>query len=229
VIVWLASYPRSGNTLLRTILRQAFGMPSYSIYDDTYDIGANPQVAALVGHEPLGMPLDRLLEERSAAPGPCLLKTHDAPHPARDTDLAIYVVRDGRAAAVSYLHYLHNVMRRPRVTLEEVILGEHVRFGHWSDHIRMWEPDRRPRTLLVRYEDLIGTPPAAIRSIRDFTGFEPVAEWRTDFETMRRLDPRFFRAGSNERNIAHMAGDAEDLFWQVHGDTMTAMGYPGRR
>src|SRR6476620_12183515 len=30
--VWIASYPRSGNTFLRIILRDAFGLPSYSLY-----------------------------------------------------------------------------------------------------------------------------------------------------------------------------------------------------
>jgi hypothetical protein len=33
-VTWLASYPRSGNTLLRTILKQCFGLSSQSVYPD---------------------------------------------------------------------------------------------------------------------------------------------------------------------------------------------------
>src|SRR5258708_3341660 len=33
-VTWLASYPRSGNTLLRIILKRCFGLTSQSLYDD---------------------------------------------------------------------------------------------------------------------------------------------------------------------------------------------------
>ena len=31
--IWLASYPRSGNTFLRIILQSVFDLPSYSAYN----------------------------------------------------------------------------------------------------------------------------------------------------------------------------------------------------
>lgn len=34
MIVWLASYPRSGNTFLRIVLHRLYGVPTYSVYDD---------------------------------------------------------------------------------------------------------------------------------------------------------------------------------------------------
>jgi hypothetical protein len=37
MIVWLASYPRSGNTFVRTLLHSAFGLESYSLHCDEGD------------------------------------------------------------------------------------------------------------------------------------------------------------------------------------------------
>ena len=34
MIVWLASYPRSGNTFLRMVLHFVYGQKTYSLYND---------------------------------------------------------------------------------------------------------------------------------------------------------------------------------------------------
>lgn len=225
MIVWLASYPRSGNTLLRTILQHAFGVSSYSVYDDPYDIGANPNVATMVGHRPMGMNLDQFLREHRQTRQPIFLKTHDAPELALEGERTIYIVRDGRAASVSYRNYLRRVIGRPRVTLKDVVLGENVRFGHWSGHIESWQPVARPETLLIRFEDLIGSQEKSIAQIGAFVGLPVVSEWHNNFETMRKTDPRFFNTGSNERNIEILDRDVEELFWKRHGHFMIALGY----
>ncbi len=51
MIVWLASYPRSGNTFFRVILNSIFDIKTYSIYDDKGDIGADEKTSETVGHE----------------------------------------------------------------------------------------------------------------------------------------------------------------------------------
>ena len=43
MIVWLASYPRSGNTFLRVVLHNVYGVSTYSVYED------NDPVAQRVG------------------------------------------------------------------------------------------------------------------------------------------------------------------------------------
>ena len=48
MIVWLASYPRSGNTFLRLVLHRLFGVPTYSVYED------HDPVALRVGPELVG-------------------------------------------------------------------------------------------------------------------------------------------------------------------------------
>ena len=47
-ITWLASYPRSGNTYLRTILFNCFGIKTASIYPK--DLGGNKILENFVGH-----------------------------------------------------------------------------------------------------------------------------------------------------------------------------------
>jgi hypothetical protein len=87
--LWIASYPRSGNTLVRLILNQAFGVKSTSIYPDETDaMRSRPWL------------MDRLGFSEEEMPGEWLaVKTHNPPI---DDMPAIYVVRDGRAAIVSF-------------------------------------------------------------------------------------------------------------------------------
>ena len=47
-VTWLASYPRSGNTFLRTILFNCFGIKTASIYPK--DLGGNKILENFVGH-----------------------------------------------------------------------------------------------------------------------------------------------------------------------------------
>ena len=47
-IIWLASYPRSGNTLLRTVLWHCFGLRSASLYPE--DLGGNKELKRYIGH-----------------------------------------------------------------------------------------------------------------------------------------------------------------------------------
>jgi hypothetical protein len=46
--IFLASYPRSGNTYLRTILNHCFDLKSASIYPN--DLGGNATLEKFVGH-----------------------------------------------------------------------------------------------------------------------------------------------------------------------------------
>src|SRR6187401_788141 len=95
MIVWIASYPRSGNTFLRAVLHALYRVPTYSIYDD------DDPVAQRVGPELVGYrrkPNDRALMADSSEV--YLVKTHK--RRKIDGYRAIYLVRDGRDAVVSH-------------------------------------------------------------------------------------------------------------------------------
>lgn len=61
MIIWLALYPRSGNTFFRLLLKAAFDQSTFSIYDDKlFDaIGASQEI----GHAPLPAPVEELKEK----------------------------------------------------------------------------------------------------------------------------------------------------------------------
>lgn len=107
-VTWLASYPRSGNTLLRVILKHCFGLWSQSLYQDQ-DF-ADSDIREMVGHEDVGKNPRRFVHIARRAGRSLYVKTHEAP-PA-DQHPAIYVLRDGRSAVVSHFHYLRDVLHR---------------------------------------------------------------------------------------------------------------------
>ncbi len=97
MILWIASYPRSGNTFLRVVLKAAFGLPSDSLYAEKSDI------TGLMREVREGLVPGRSLSDMAHSADLCCVKTHDLP--GDDDFPAIYVVRDGRDALVSYAHY----------------------------------------------------------------------------------------------------------------------------
>lgn len=87
MILWLASYPRSGNTYLRMLLHTVFDLNTYSLYGDGADIGADPVTADTVGHAslPPEWSIAQARSDRALWP----VKTHG--HPL-DAEKAIYVI-----------------------------------------------------------------------------------------------------------------------------------------
>ncbi len=220
MIVWLASYPRSGNSLVRTILRQSFGLFSYSMYNDVHDLGASKDRARLVGHVSYSMSWDRFYQIASAKRRYVFVKTHDPPF---DDAPAIYIVRDGRSAIVSYRHYFNTFGNR-QVSLLDVVLGD-THFGSWSEHIERWKPERRAGTLLLRYEDIVADPDAAVAAIADRFGISALKPFRNPFDHQRQEFPEFFRRGRTDPELKEFDRTAVQLFSCLHGAMMSRLGY----
>lgn len=218
-VTWLASYPRSGNTLLRVILNRCFGLFSQSLYDDNEF--SEPAIRDLVGHEAVGADPRKFLEEARQSARRLYVKTHEMP--GRDSNRAICVVRDGRAAIVSHMHFLRDVMGNSNVSLEDVVRG---RAGlSWSEHVRAWALSGRPNTLVLRFEDLAASDPMSLQAISHFIGRPLAREFDITFQGLHAHNPQFFRTGSNEANLAEMDGKALALFDELHGATLRDMGY----
>jgi len=221
MIVWLASYPRSGSTLTRQVFRQIFGRETHSRYNDRKDISLVPEVVEAVGHASYEGEWPEFYARASEAEELFLVKTHEPP---TDDHKAVYVVRDGRATLVSFFHFLCELRKREDIDMRRVLEGR-VPFGSWSGHLDAWHPLDRPDTLLVRFEDLAADPRGPADQLASFLGIGKVAEWSNDLERLREIFPGFFRFGSNERNIAELAPEDEELFWQIHGVWMDRLGY----
>lgn len=220
MLVWLASYPRSGNTLLRILLNRCFQVETLSVYDDYFGDGSDKVFERVVAHRRHGLDRAAIRAQAAAAPGPVFLKTHDLPD---DKSRAIYIVRDGRASIVSYRHYLQD-FGGVQPSLADVIQGN-VQFGSWSEHVRAWALSWRPNTLVLRYENLTSAPDRAMAQIADFLELPAPAPAQLDFAELHAAMPQFFRAGSNQKNLAELQGPDLDLFWARHGAVMQQFGY----
>jgi glycosyltransferase involved in cell wall biosynthesis/SAM-dependent methyltransferase len=222
MIIWLASYPRTGNTLLRMMLKSVFERETYSKYDDPFDIGADPATAQLVGHRNLPEKWSDAYAHMRDSEELFLVKTHEPPE---DDGRAVYITRDGRAACVSYYNYIKTYMPGSEaVEMGDVIAG-FVRYGSWSRHLDAWRPLERPRTLVLRFEELLKDPQPAIARLAEFCGIEPKHEWVNDFAAAQKVNPRFFRQGSAEKSRSEIQGDDLSLFWLLHSDWMEKLGY----
>lgn len=221
MIVWLASYPRSGNTLLRTILLRCFGLNTYSLYDDLTDIGARPQLSSVVGHLNHGLDKRSFYERAVGSNETYFVKTHDAPW---DDGKAIYILRDGRSAIVSYYHYVLDFCPSTKRLLEDIIMGDCL-FGSWSDHYEAWMPGQRPNTLLLRYDDLVRNPRKCITTISEFIKRPVIGIEVPSFRDLKAVDSNFFRRGDDANNIEELKGEELDLFWLMHGQLMSELGY----
>lgn len=206
--IWLASYPRSGNTYLRTVLNHCFGMKSTSIYP--HDLGGNRQLERQVGH----VEWNRSRVGRWRARRTKLVKTHEPPADGR---AAIYVLRDGRAASVSLWHFL-----RRQVPLRDIILGEHM-CGTWADHVTAWQPEQRANTLFLRYEDLERDLAAELPKLAEFLQREPRRTQIPSRADTASIDGKWVRPKSDWR--AQLSEEDLALFEQVNGAAMARYGY----
>lgn len=207
-IVWLASYPRSGNTFLRTILWQSFGLRSASVYPD--DLGGNRKLEEYVGHIEHD-PDKQIRFPQNAIP---LVKTHQY---SSDNNPAIYVVRDGRAASISLWKFYNKVY-----PLDEIIEGKY-QFGTWANHVQSWHPWDRPNTLLLKYEDMVSNRLAVLKSISAFLGREIIREDIPGRNDIAAEDGRWVKVKASwETEISDVL---LRRFNQINGDTLRRVGY----
>jgi glycosyltransferase involved in cell wall biosynthesis len=226
MILWIASYPRSGNTFLRFVLEAAFGMPSDSVCAE------NPEHEIREGVIP-----GRSLSEMVRDPDLCCVKTQELP--ANDGHPAIYVVRDGRDALVSYAHYTLEVAARTPAppgaatfsSLLHALVSTDSHFGGWAGHVTAWASRKAP-TQIIRFEELIADPIPIVERALAGLGIhrQPTAVPLPSFAELRERAPDFFRAGRVGSYRDEMPQGLEDLFWSRSAGAMRRHGYsPSKR
>lgn len=219
--IWIASWPRSGNTMVRSILWQCFGLRTASWYSELESLTdpKNGAIENLVGAEELPKVKEQWAQffkyKNIAA-----VKTHEAEDPGGKT---IYVVRDGRAAVVSYYHWLRDACDTP-ATLEAIIRGE-AGPGGWSQHLDAWRPGWRGDTLLIRYEDMCRDLRFWVCQISTFIAQQPISYELAPFKRFHDALPTFFRGGDNDNWQDVLENQNLALFWELHGEKMDKYGY----
>lgn len=146
--VFIATYPKSGTTLVQMLLYQ---MTTDGAMDFQHIDSVSPWFEQeLVKGNPARW------EE---LPSPRFFKTHFRPHMLPPTAKFIYVLRDPGDVAISAYHH-QRMMLGSDVPIEPAIdrfVDDRGSFlGSWFRHVEAWWPHRKdPNVLFLRYEDII--------------------------------------------------------------------------
>lgn len=202
-IVWLASYPKSGNTWLRFLLYHYL----YGEVTDSDDVERRIPDLHETGAEGL----------KSDGDGPLLCKTHLAltpKHPLLDrTRGFVYILRHPRDVLLSNLNYFRMIVPKeeqlPDAELARQFI-QHMGFpvwrnmgmGTWTDHLATWlgGAPRLPHVIL-RYEAMKADPAPHLERVVRFLGHKPDPERvaqaveASSFERMRGLEAKERGAG----------------------------------
>jgi hypothetical protein len=197
-IIWLASYPKSGNTWVRLIINNLlFGLN----YDE--GISANLKIVGSdntkelinkiadrnIAQEEFTLERSELLSKVSSSFGAekvCYLKTHAinatvngvVQHPDNITSKSILIVRNPFDAICSAMnHFNYSSQQATRMFLDDkMFLGEtdmnfQIPMGGWANFNTSWagKKDVVP-TCVLRFEDLIIRPFTTIKILAGFLG-----------------------------------------------------------
>jgi len=225
--VWVASFPRSGNTFLRIILHRLYGVRASTVYD--VDGVAERLGGELIGYT--GRPGS--LADMRASDQPHFIKTHrqrDAD--VEENDPAICLVRDGRDALVSWAR--QSSEKDPN-SYEAELQAKILRVGttgtgSWGSNVLSWLRPPAPHRVVLRYEDLIRDPRGSVTPI--VAAVAPALAQRPDavipsLDELQRHDDRFFRRGRVGSHHDELSAGAHQLFWSRPDNqaAMTLLGY----
>jgi len=226
MIIWLASYPRSGNTLLRTVLYQCIGLNSYSM-DPVKKIKNNPLKLTNTSHITGALHYkdsnwESFYQRASQSNKIFFVKTHT--HPV-DEQPVIYVIRDGRSATLSYLDYYQSKFPEANRSLDQIISGDDV-YGGWTEHYRAWSRHNGP-SLFLRFEELVHGSQETLQRIANFIGHHgSIKPWKNPREELNQLAPWFFRQGETTWKAREPWKNHHDrLFYAMHGELMQEMDF----
>lgn len=225
-MMWLASFPRSGNTFMRLVLHEAYGIESSTFHTES-DYPLDPDYSRLP-----------------------IVKTHLLPEqlqPADPSVPAVYLVRDGRDCVVSMAHYRKSLIAADsdfqQDLLEVIEARDGSHFGGWSQHVHRWQ---ERAALVIRFEDLVQDPIASIERMRPWIDLpQPARDKVPSFDDLRRHDRvygsgvehgfdadtrRVFREAKFRRGVVGSWRDElpDPLlmrFLELHGDELVKLGY----
>mgnify|MGYP001824129616 CR=1 FL=1 len=194
-ITWIASYPKSGNTMLRMLLE------AYHYNSDTIDINKMVLISGdagatlIQGMSPIpvgdlgfnGEALLRpamLLNYYCSRTPPVYMKTHFAnlqikglpPFiPSHVTRKAVYVVRDPRDVFHSFASYFNfsPKMTATAMSGKEFTIGGQEKnslqmVSSWSNHVASWTSEDGFPVHIVKYEDLLADTAKELSEILEF-------------------------------------------------------------
>ena len=198
-VIWIVSYPKSGNTWIRTLLRNYYNLTTDREPRETTDTIpyfyhtvspkpihtlTHPELASL---RPAAMMHSIALHTSNANPRPALLiKSHLMNADFNGIPLwsplwapkVIYVYRDPRDILPSYADHMgidHStcveLMNSPLAAIGEAPAVPAVT-STWSNHVKSWSNSKNVEVLHVSYESLHENPSEVLREVLKFCEIE---------------------------------------------------------
>lgn len=233
--VFLASYPRSGNTWLRFLLAEILTQNKVdfdNINGFIPELGLHRSAASLLPHDGV------------------LIKTHELYR--TEYRKAVYLIRDIRDVALSNYARGNELGVLEGLPFDDFLAsfldGSASRVGSWMSHVRSWRESalgQRGDLLLMKYEDLRRDPESNLLKLLAFLGAEAdttkvreavknnsLARMRQKEDRSRTLPSsssesgRFVRSGSITGWQQRLTQDQVQLIADAAGTDLLSLGYP---
>ncbi len=221
-MIWLASFPRSGNTFFRNVLFEVYGIESSTYHKDP----------------------NRTLDDDYQKYA--VVKTHELPTllPKKYRDCpSVYIIRDGRDSLVSIAHHRKDIVVPGsdffNNLLHSILAQKGSFFGGWSENVRQWTAKA---DIVIRFEDLIEDPLREIEKLRSIMDLpEPNKEKLPNFKSLKFGTPKYgggkgtkfsstqtklhFRKGKIGSWKDELPPKLEKLLWSRNGSMLEKWGY----
>jgi hypothetical protein len=204
-LIWLASYPKSGNTWMRSFLHNLFrnSVEPIDINDITDfcigDSGAQWYKRRAGGRDIKDLTPEEIGKIRplvhqdftTVFPDSVFVKTHNylgewggVPlHTMDVTAGGIYILRNPLDVVISVSHHFGETLDEAiaHMANDAMMTGgtdSHVVEVHrsWSTHVKSWTEHPSPQLLVLRYEDLLRKPRKYFKQVSTFLGLKPSTE-----------------------------------------------------
>lgn len=233
--IWLASYPRTGNTWIRALIASAIrGRPTESL----------TELDRVVPDRHILCPARKLVVDRA---GPVIVKTHLPCFLERPAKKVIYIIREPLAVAWSFYKYQRKT-RVDKTSFEDYIqayVNGQIWPGCWAAHARGWISTGAGRyqgeAHVVRYEDLVKKDHVTLEKLLDFIGVDllcrdtaQIYEWNSMKQLQaaeevgnRGIETGWFIGGSGKPELdpSSPAAEAMRKFKERNSDIAGAWNY----
>ena len=211
MIVWLASYPKSGNTLIRSMLSSYFfsqdgsfqfeqlsnikTFPSNGFFE-ALNINVNDENEIFKNYINAQKLINEGKEKKIV-----FLKTHSSYCKLNNCDFTdlkntlgvIYIIRDPRNITTSFAnHFSKSIDEAANSILGDMFLMEdgtkcRTHIGKWNFHYNSWKNFNKSKILFIKYEDLIKNKKIIFEKIINFFQLLTKSNFRLDQKKLENI------------------------------------------